>query len=384
MNRVSAALLLALLGGCSVFDTASGPSGEGRSAASSPGVPQDPVRFELDYPDQSVIGELQMVDVEDDNTLSDLARAYGLGYDEIVAANPDVNPWVPGTGTRVLLPTQYVLPPVREGIVLNIAVKRLFYFTDEEGRPVVYTFPMGIGRVGWETPVGSTTVVAKARDPNWYVPWSVQQEHKAMGDPLPAIVPPGPDNPLGAHVLKLDMPGYLIHGTNQPYGVGMRVSHGCVRLYPEDIELLFGKVGLGTQVTILNEPFLMGQRKGELFFEAHEPLEDDPVDAEARLTRTVDQFADTYGIRLPRRARDHVAAVSSIGHGVPLRVYAYDETEYFDRAAVVANTVTVDPEAPTLEEVREMIDAVMMADDEHNLEPASATADGSRVGGGIE
>ena len=205
-----------------------------------------------------------------------------------------------------------------------------------------------------------------------------------MGDPLPAIVPPGPDNPLGAHVLKLDMPGYLIHGTNQPYGVGMRVSHGCVRLYPEDIEFLFGKVGLGTRVTILNEPFLMGQRKGELFFEAHEPLEDDPVDAEARLARTVDQFAATYGIRLPRRARDHVAAVSSIGRGVPLRVYAYDETEYFDRAAVVVNTVTLDPEAPTLEEVREMIDAVMTADDERHVEPASTTADGSTVGGGIE
>lgn len=383
LSRAAALTCLGLAGGCSVFDSARGPSGADESAGAAPRAPQDPTRFEVGYPGQSVVGELQVVAVEGENTLSDLARAYGLGYDEIVAANPEVDPWLPGVGTKVLLPTQYILPPVREGVVLNIAAKRLFYFTEDEGEPVVYTFPTGIGRVGWETPVGTTIVVAKARDPSWYVPWSVRQEHEEMGDPLPAVVPPGPDNPLGAHVLKLDMPGYLIHGTNQPYGVGMRVSHGCVRLYPENIEFLFDRVGVGAQVTIVNEPFLLGELDGELYFEAHQPLEDDAVDAGMRLEQTLAQFTDDYRISLPRRAEEQIAAVSSAGHGVPVRVYAYDAGEFRVRATMVENIVTVDPEAPTLKEVREMIDEVMTADDEE-IEAAPATAEAAGIAGGIE
>ena len=127
------------------------------------------------------------------------------------------------------------------------------------------TYPIGIGRVGWETPLGETTVIAKAKNPSWWVPASVRREHAEMGDPLPSVVPPGPDNPLGTRVLKLNMPGYLIHGTNQPYGVGMRVSHGCVRLYPENIEFLYTLVDIGEMVTILNEPFQMGRKDGVLF-----------------------------------------------------------------------------------------------------------------------
>ena len=206
---------------------------------------QEPISrnyFVLESPEQTVVGELQIVFTKDTDTFSDLAREYGLGYDELAAANPGIDPWLPGKNTPVLLPTQYVLPDTpQRGVILNIASKRLFYYpVVEEGERVqVMTYPIGIGRVGWETPIGDTRVVAKARDPHWYVPWSVQQEHKELGDPLPSIVPPGPDNPLGSHVLKLEMPGYLIHGTNQPYGVGMRVSHGCVRLYPENIELLY-------------------------------------------------------------------------------------------------------------------------------------------------
>ena len=136
---------------------------------------------------------------------------------------------------------------------------------------VVKTYPIGIGRVGWETPLGATTVVAKAVDPHWYVPASVRREHREMGNPLPSVIPPGPDNPLGTRVLKLEMPGYLIHGTNQPYGVGMRVSHGCVRLYPENIEYLYDLVSIGEPVRIINEPFLIGDLNGEILFEAHAP-----------------------------------------------------------------------------------------------------------------
>ncbi len=331
-----------------------------------PVAPADRNRFELSYPGQSVVGELQRVTVEGENTLSDLAREYGLGFDEIVAANPEVDPWLPGVGTEVLLPTQYVLPDAsRSGIVLNVASKRLFYYPPVvQGEfPVVYTFPIGIGRVGWETPTGVTEVIDKARDPNWYVPASVRKEHAAAGNPLPAVVPPGPDNPLGRYVLKLDMPGYLIHGTNQPYGVGMRVSHGCVRLYPENIEFLYPQIGRGEAVWIVNEPYLVGERDGQLYFEAHAPLEDDVVPAGERLTAALSAFTARHRVRIPERAERHIETLAADAGGFPLRVYAYDAAEYAARAVPVINTVEPDPEAPTLAEVREMIDAAVAEED---------------------
>ncbi len=330
---------------------------------------EDPVRpnhFVLESAGQSVVGEAQIVFTTSTDTLSDLARAYGLGYDEIIAANPDVNPWLPGENTPVLLPTQFVLPDVpREGVVLNIASKRLFYFPAvPEGQPVIVkTYPIGIGRVGWETPLGETSVVAKARDPHWYVPASVRQEHAELGDPLPAVVPPGPDNPLGHRVLKLDMPGYLIHGTNQPYGVGMRVSHGCVRLYPENIEYLYELVDIGEPVTIINEPYLMGRLDGELYFEAHAPLEDDEVDPADRLDLLVERWsAETeYGFSAADVKRVHQVADDAIG--IPAR-FERSADDIVARARVVHNIVEPDEEAPTLAEVREMIDEAVRTADE--------------------
>ena len=316
--------------------------------------------FVLESPQQSVIGSPQIVYTSADNTLSDLAREYGLGYDEIVAANPGVNPWLPGERTPVLLPTQYIIPDVpREGIVLNIASKRLFYFPEtEEGQSqAVLTYPIGIGRVGWETPLGKTHVVSKATDPHWYVPASVRREHAEMGNPLPSVVPPGPDNPLGTRVLKLDMPGYLIHGTNQPYGVGMRVSHGCVRLYPENIELLYSLVAMGESVQIINEPYLLGRRNGELYFEAHQPLEDDTVLPEERMQSVI--TGSSSGTELSMRDADHIRSIASQVNGVAMLVTYYDADEVFARAKLVRNTVQPDPDAPTLTEVREMIDEVM-------------------------
>ncbi|MGI9202541.1 MAG: L,D-transpeptidase family protein [Woeseiaceae bacterium] len=315
--------------------------------------------FELQSADQAVIGEPQIVFTREENTFSDLAREYGLGYDELVAANPDVDPWLPGADTPVLLPTQYVIPDVpREGIVLNIASKRLFYFPETstgEGQTVL-TYPIGIGRVGWETPLGSSAVIAKARDPQWYVPRSVRQEHEELGDPLPAIVPPGPDNPLGKFVLKLDLPGYLIHGTNQPYGVGMRVSHGCVRLYPENIELLYELVGIGESVKIINEPYLAGWQNGEWYFESHRPLEDDKVSAEEHLVAVLASMSsadEKYPVLLNESL---VRAVADKGTGVPVRIQQGAATEVMARARVIRNTVVPDPDMPTLEEVRALLD----------------------------
>jgi L,D-transpeptidase ErfK/SrfK len=253
------------------------------------------------------------------------------------------------------------LPDVEHtGLILNIATKRLFYFppSASDAPRYVLTYPIGIGRVGWETPLGETTVVSKARDPHWWVPASVRQEHAEEGNPLPSVVPPGPDNPLGTRVLKLDMPGYLIHGTNQPYGVGMRVSHGCVRLYPENIEFLYELVNVGEVVTIINEPFQFGFRDGKLFFEAHAPLEDDESPAEARLDAALGRQVDARGVPLNSHLKDHVKAVAETPHGIPVAIAYYDAEEFMARARVVHNTVEEDPNAPTLSEVREMMEEV--------------------------
>ena len=177
-----------------------------------------------------------------------------------------------------MLTTQFVLPDApREGLVLNLAAMRLFYYprpgTDEP--PRVITHPIGIGREGWRTPLGVSRITEKIVQPTWTVPASVRREHANKGDPLPPVVPPGPENPLGDFAMRLSIPSYLIHGTNQPYGVGLRVSHGCVRLYPEDIARLFPEVPKGTRVTIVNQPYVAGWRNGQLYLEAHQPLAED-------------------------------------------------------------------------------------------------------------
>ena len=311
--------------------------------------------FVLESAEQGVVGEPQIVIATDTDTFSDLAREYGLGYDEVVAANPGVDPWLPGEGTAVLLPTQYVLPgDTRSGVVLNIASKRLFYYppTEEGEQQAVMTYPIGIGRVGWETPLGETTVVSKAKDPVWYVPASVRKEHEELGDPLPAIVQPGPDNPLGRHVLKLGLPGYLIHGTNQPYGVGMRVSHGCVRLYPENIELLYSLIPIGEEVRIVNEPYVAGELNGDWYFEAHAPLEDDDVLPEDRLT-TLTASNELFQTDTAQLDFSNIAASA---FGVPIVIGTEKPDDVMARARVVRNTVEVDPENPTLEEVRALMD----------------------------
>jgi len=354
------------VGGCTAIQGFLAPLGpDEREEQSSPVAEEerlDPINrnfFTLESPEQAVIGEPQIVYTREENTFSDLAREYGLGYDEIVAANPDIDPWLPGDGTAVLLPTQYVLPDVsRRGLILNIASKRLFYFPKvADGVPIqVLTYPIGIGRVGWETPLGDTTVVAKARDPSWYVPASVRRERAEMGSPLPAVVPPGPDNPLGHFVLKLDMPGYLIHGTNQPYGVGMRVSHGCIRLYPENIEPLYGMVGIGETVAIINEPYLAGWRDGELYFESHAPLEDDVITPEERMQELFDRARNTSGAFVEQEEQDRANAVAANARGVPVRVLMADADEVMHRARVIRNTVEPDPNMPTIDEVRALLD----------------------------
>lgn len=237
--------------------------------------------YELPADGSDVVGEVATVVASYEDTLVDIARRHGFGFQEIVSANPGVDVWVPGEGTEIVLPGRFVLPAVpRRGIVLNIAEYRLYYFPEAATgeQPVVMTYPISIGRQDWETPIGVTRIVQKVVDPAWYPPESVREEHAAEGRPLPPIVPPGPENPLGSRAMRLGLPGYLIHGTNRPAGVGMRVTHGCLRMFPEDIEYLFERVPLETPVRIINEPVKLGWDGDQLVMEAHEPLAAGPVE----------------------------------------------------------------------------------------------------------
>jgi L,D-transpeptidase ErfK/SrfK len=226
----------------------------------------------------SVIGEVQHAVARHEDTLLDIGRRYGVGYEEIVAANPGVDPWLPGEGAQVLIPSRYILPDdAREGVVVSLAEHRLYYFPKPKaGQPAtVETYPISIGKMDWKTPLGLTRIVDKRVRPTWYPPESVRKEHEADGRPLPRAVPPGPENPLGEYAMRLGIPGgaYLIHGTNRPAGVGMQVTHGCIRMYPEDIAHFFQIVAVNTPVRMIDRPYKMGWRGDELFIEVHAPLE---------------------------------------------------------------------------------------------------------------
>jgi L,D-transpeptidase ErfK/SrfK len=279
--RLTAAACLALsVTGCQLIQRQHEPAPPPAAVAPTIHEPVATHVFQLDGDDQ-VVGELQVTKVMGEDTLPDIARRFNLGYEEIARANPGVDPWVPGEGREIVLPTQFVLPAApHEGLVINLAQLRVFYFPKvKEGEPqTVITHPIGIGKVGWQTPEGTTKVTGKRTNPTWFPPASVRKEHKEAGDPLPSKVPPGPDNPLGAYMMTLGWPSYLIHGTNKPYGVGLRSSHGCMRFYPEDIAELYGKIPVGTKVTVVNQPFVFGWHDRALYVQAFPVMEDDERD----------------------------------------------------------------------------------------------------------
>lgn len=237
--------------------------------------------FPLPPQDVDIVGEVRTVKAARDETLLDIGRRHGLGYEEMRRANPEVDIWFPGEGAEIVLPTRFVLPDApREGIVLNVAEMRLYYYPQpgEGESAVVESYPVSIGRQDWQTPLGTTRITEKEENPWWYPPESIKREAADDGRSLPDAVPPGPDNPLGDHKIRLAIPGYLIHGTNRPWGVGMRVTHGCVRMYPEDIEGLFPRVAVNTSVRIVNQPVKAGWAAGELYLQVH-PLLDEQREA---------------------------------------------------------------------------------------------------------
>ncbi len=309
---------------------------------------------------QEIVGETQVLFARYENTFSAIGREYDLGYEEMRSANPGVDQWLPGEGTPIYLPTQSILPDAaRLGLVINVPAMRLYYFTTEKSprateksaadpsavTTTVTTYPIGIGAEGWATPFGEAKVTQKARDPVWYVPASVRKEHLERGDRLPAIVPPGPDNPLGAFAMTLSIPSYLIHGTNKPDGVGMRSSHGCIRLYPEDIEALFGRVPKGTPVRIVNQPLLAAWHDGNLYLEVHPPLAEEKHDlvaeAEVALKSALGRAGPAAaGVEIDSAV---VQRIVTEQRGIPLPVLQSTRSleQYLGASRIIVNTVPV-------------------------------------------
>jgi L,D-transpeptidase ErfK/SrfK len=225
-----------------------------------------------------VIGRLRAVRLEKGDTLPDIARHFSLGLNGVSAANPGVDIWVPGPGERIILPQSFILPDApRNGIVINLAAMRLFQFKGNSGPLTVLTYPVGVGTEERPSPMGQMRVERKVNRPTWHVPASIARDHLKKGDPLPATVLPGPQNPLGEYALYLSAQSYLIHGTNKPASIGLRATNGCFRLYPEDVKRLYESTPVKTPVSIVNQPYLLGQSNGVVYLEVHGSRED--VDA---------------------------------------------------------------------------------------------------------
>lgn len=218
--------------------------------------------------DKPYVGNMETITAKYEDTLVQLARDNNLGFVELRAANPSVDPWLPGEGTKIILPKRHIFPDApHEGLVINLPEMRIFAFTEKSKPP--HTYPIGVGRVGLRTPSGETTIVRKKTGPNWYPTDRMKEDNPD----LPDFIPAGPDNPLGSHALYLGWPEYALHGTNRPFGIGRRVSSGCIRLYPEGIIDLYERVDPGTKVTIVDQPVKAAWIGDTLYMEAHPRLD---------------------------------------------------------------------------------------------------------------
>jgi L,D-transpeptidase ErfK/SrfK len=354
LPRIAFAALLIGLASCSLWHA---PWSSRAKAAPAPppekpleaALPEPTFRFEL-AAEQDIVGHVQITTASKEDTLTDIARRFNVGYEEIVRANPGVDPWLPGEGKSIVVPTQFILPTApREGVIINVAAMRIYYFPAHKTgeAPLVYTHPIGIGKVGWKTPEGVTKIMRRQKNPVWHVPVSVIKEHKENGEDLDAVIGPGPDNPLGRYAFYLGWSSYLIHGTNKPAGVGLRSSHGCIRLYPEDIESFYDMIPIGTQVRVVNQPFLFGWQDGDLYMQATGPLEDDSHDGkqaqadglpkaqQARIEKQLKHHEKTLNVEL-------VAALAKEPRGIPVAVTSADAS----LEAVLASAPNVQNRVP--------------------------------------
>ncbi len=313
--------------------------------------PADAAVYDLPDPNVLVVGEDLHIQTHYADTLVEIARHYGLGYEEITRANPKVDPWLPGEGTAIVIPGRHILPPgPRDGIVVNIPEHRLYYFPKaRRGQtPTVVTYPVSIGKMDWQTPMGLTHVVSKQANPVWNPPASVRAEHLANGDPLPSgAIGPGPDNPLGLFAMRLAVhPGdYLIHGTNNPLAVGMAVTHGCIRMYPEDVAAIFPTVPVGTKVYLINVPLKVALVDGDLLLEAHPPVDAQGQTVEPVLGKFEDLLNQVLGTSTTAVNWDIAVDTLKVADGIPVLVGLQADVAPVAAAPSSAPPVTAAPAA---------------------------------------
>ena len=327
------------------------------AAPTRPPSPGPQLVFEL-APQQQVVGQTQLTHVQGDETLLDIGRRFHLGYEEMEWANRGIDVWVPGDGHEVVLPVAKILPDApHSGLVANVAARRLFHFLppDASGKQRVVSYPIGIGREEYPTPVGTTHIIRKRAFPDWRVPASVRQAHALRGDPLPAVVPGGPDNPIGTHVLDLGWPTYVIHSTNKPYGTGLRVTHGCLQLYPEDITRLYDHTDVGAELTVVDQPILAGWQGDQLLLEVHKPLQEHamtPSAAEAVAAVAIRKALAAHGRGEDDIDWERVRAYVQLQAGYPLPIQrsAPNQAAFLAMAPIYQSTVqqAAQPSAPAV------------------------------------
>jgi len=244
--------------------------------------------FSLPQEGSDVVGKTQMTTIEKGDNFSTIGRRYNVGYYELIEANPGISPDTPQMGSEIVIPTQYILPKTyREDIVVNLAEMRIYYYPKNSQE--VHTYPIAIGREGWETPEGTQRITELRKDPTWYVPKTVREARAKDGVFFPDKVLPGPENPLGKFAIRMNYSTFLIHGTNDSSTIGRRETAGCLRMFPEDVKDLFYKVKVGMKVHVINEPYKVGMKDNKLYLEAHEPILDDDLNYGDDLTPMMDK-----------------------------------------------------------------------------------------------
>lgn len=261
----------------------------------------------------------------DEDTLLDIARHFNVGQNEIIRTNAKVDRWLPGKDTKIIIPHSRLLPDTpHKGLVINLPEFRLYYYPKFNKNQVkqVITHPISIGRIGWDTPLGKTKIISKIKDPMWTPPKSIRDEYAKNGKILPTYYPAGPENPLGLFALGFSIPSYFIHGTNKPYGVGMRVSHGCIRMYPEDIATLFAQIHVGTPVLIVNQSIKVGWSDNDLYIEVYPELEGKELDFEERLNIAMLLIEKANNMKMPLLNTQSLKRALEQATGIPVMIYS--------------------------------------------------------------